>query len=62
MIEGAVFLHQDDDMFDIPDASGTAIGGHGQGALDQRGPGAERKPCLLQEFPAISVRHDGIAA
>ncbi len=59
MVEGAVLLHQDDDVLDVFDRSGRAVGGDGGGALDtarQRGESRGRTG-YLEEAAPIHISH-----
>jgi hypothetical protein len=41
MIEGAVFLHQDDDMFNVDNAAGLTVGSDGKGLGDTARKGSD---------------------
>jgi hypothetical protein len=45
MIEGAVFLHHEDDVFDIVDGAGAVVGGDSQCACDAGGEGRGDGAC-----------------
>jgi hypothetical protein len=45
VIEGAVLLHHEDDVFDIVDGAGAVVGGNRQRASDARGEGSGDGAC-----------------
>ena len=69
MIEGAVFLHQDDHMFNVADGAGAVVGGNRQCPADgfresciggcRISGGGKRGACGAQKVTAVFLDHDG---
>ncbi|GBQ77381.1 hypothetical protein AA0311_1418 [Asaia bogorensis NBRC 16594] len=60
MIKGTVFLHQDNDMLDIPDRAGFTIGRDGEGLTQvfwQHGP-CQRGSTEMKEMPTAGFHAD----
>lgn len=59
VVEGAVLLHQDDDVLDVLDRPGAMVRGKCGGPLDARGQGAERRGAAreLEESAPVDFGH-----
>lgn len=64
VVEGAVLLHEDDDVLDVLDRPGAVVRRQGGGALDAGGQGAEGRggPRELEKATPVDFGHVGQAS